>query len=112
MSQNANQELQLKYNNYKETLTELEEKLMELRKDEEEHKIVVATLEKTPAERRCFRMVGGALVEHTAGEQLPLLQNKLKNITSMCETITTELKKLREEFENWKKEKKIQIVRE
>lgn len=110
MSQN--QELQLKYNNYKQTLTELEEKLNELRKDEEEHRIVVATLENTPAQRRCFRMVGGALVEHTAGEQLPVLQEKLKNITSMCNTITTELKKLSLEFEKWKKEKNIQIVRE
>ncbi|KAH3676141.1 hypothetical protein WICMUC_002163 [Wickerhamomyces mucosus] len=107
----VNEILQQRYNKYQETITELSGKINELKQDEEEHRIVIKTLEVTPKGRRCFRMVGGALVEHTAGEQLPVLKEKLKNLSAAIGTISKELQKVGEEFEAWKKEKNIKIVK-
>jgi len=83
-----------------------------LKTDEEEHKIVIETLKTTPKDRKCFRMVGGALVEKNVEETLPVLVIKLENMTKMIEKLTSELKKVLEEFETWKKEKKIKIVKQ
>ena len=38
-------------------------------------RLVIATLKDIPAERRCFRMVGGVLMERTVKEVLPIMQN-------------------------------------
>lgn len=83
-----------------------------MKTDEEEHKIVIETLKTTPKDRKCFRMVGGALVEKNVEETLPVLVIKLENMTKMIEKLTSELKKVLEEFETWKKEKKIKIVKQ
>ncbi len=83
-----------------------------MKTDEEEHKIVLETLNKTPNERKCFRMVGGALIEKNVGETIPVLDLKLSNITKTVQSLTQELKKVIEEFENWKKEKHIKIIKQ
>lgn len=38
--------------------------------------MALAAIEKLPAERKCFRMVGHALVEHTVGEVTPAIQDR------------------------------------
>ena len=40
----------------------------ELQQDLNEHKIVIETLEGVDPDRKCFRMVGGVLVERTVKE--------------------------------------------
>ncbi|CDR46046.1 CYFA0S21e01574g1_1 [Cyberlindnera fabianii] len=112
MSQQGTQALQQKYNDYQQTLTDIATKMRELQRDEEEHSIVIGTLQKTPKERRCFRMVGGALVEKTAGETLPVLEVKLENIGKTVKQLAEEHGRLVEEFEKWKTDNKIQIIKQ
>ena len=50
-------------------------KLEELQMDLNEHKLVIDTLVGVEPERRCFRLVGGVLVERKVGEVSPALQN-------------------------------------
>ena len=40
-------------------------KISELNADLKEHEIVIETLKDMESDRKCFRMVGGVLVEHT-----------------------------------------------
>jgi prefoldin subunit 2 len=94
--------LQQKYNNYQQTIAEIQAKVSELQNDEEEHKIVLQTLNKTPKDRRCFRMVGGALIEKNVGETVPVLDLKLSNITTTIDQLSKELRAIVEEFEKWK----------
>ena len=48
-------------------------KLSELQMDLNEHKLVIDTLEKVERDRKCFRLVGGVLVERSVGEVQPAL---------------------------------------
>lgn len=112
MSQPPNTELlQQQYNTYQQTIAEIQSKLNELKNDEDEHKIVLETLKKTPVERRCFRMVGGALIEKDVETTIPVLDIKLENITKTINQLSQELKEIIEEFEKWKVEKHIKIIR-
>lgn len=54
---------QAKYNEYKQILEELQAKIIELGHDKDEHDIVLKTLKDTEPRRKCYRMIGGALVE-------------------------------------------------
>ena len=46
-------------------------KITELDLERQEHALVLETLSPLDAERRCFRLVGGVLVERTVGEVVP-----------------------------------------
>lgn len=46
-------------------------KITELDLERQEHTLVLATLEPMEPGRRCFRLVGGVLVERTVGEVAP-----------------------------------------
>lgn len=102
----------MKYNQYQSTINEISAKITQLKSDQDEHNIVLETLSSTPDDRKCFRMVGGALVEKTVGETKPVLNLKLENISKTIVSLNDELKKVIEEFEKWKIEKKIKIIKQ
>lgn len=103
---------QAKYNDYKQTLEDLQAKIIELGHDKDEHDIVIQTLEDTEADRKCYRMVGGALVESDVKTTKPILETKRKNIDEAIGKMKNELVKIASEFEKWKKDNKIQVVRQ
>eukprot|EP00922_Rhytidocystis_sp_ex-Travisia-forbesii_P072332 GHVS01107850.1.p1 GENE.GHVS01107850.1~~GHVS01107850.1.p1 ORF type:complete len:119 (+),score=30.32 GHVS01107850.1:94-450(+) len=75
-------------------------KIQEMHNERAEYKLVLDACEQVPTDRRCFRMVGGVLVERTAGEVRPVIaKQKLR----MEEAIT----KLTEEFEKISQERQF-----
>ncbi|AAS51917.2 ADL004Wp [Eremothecium gossypii ATCC 10895] len=104
--------LQLKYNEYKQTLEELQTKIIELGNDKEEHEVVLTTLNGVDKARKCYRMVGGALVETDVQTTIPILQTKKENLSSTISALKGELVKVAEEFEKWKKDNKIQVLKQ
>lgn len=101
---------QVKYNEYKQVLEELQSKIIELGHDKDEHGIVLETLSGTDPERKCYRMIGGALVESDVKTTIPILKTKQDNLTEVISKMKSELLKVAEEFEKWKKDNKIQVV--
>jgi len=62
------QEIQQNYNRLQNDLQTLASKIGELEQEAEEHGLVLSTLDEALAEepdRKCFRLVGGVLVERT-----------------------------------------------
>lgn len=57
-------------------------------------------------------MVGGALVETDVKATIPVLETKQNNLAATISTMKAELLKIAEEFEKWKKDNKIQVVRQ
>lgn len=104
--------LQLKYNEYKQTLEDLQTKIIELGRDKDEHEIVLSTLKETDADRKCYRMVGNALVDTNVKTTIPILQTNRDNLDKTISTLKGRLIKTAEEFEKWKKDNKIQVVRQ
>ncbi|CAI8032959.1 Prefoldin subunit 2 [Geodia barretti] len=56
-------------------------KITELEGEHNEYKLVVDVLKGVEGERRCFRLVGGVLVERTVKEVLPALQYNNEQIS-------------------------------
>lgn len=102
----------MKYNEFKGTLEELQSKIIELGRDKDEHDIVLKTLNETDPERKCYRMVGSALVDTDVKTTIPVLQNNRDKLEQTVSTLKGQLIKTAEEFEKWKKDNKIQIVRQ
>ena len=59
-------------------------KLVELEAERRDHELVISTIEPLEAKRKCYRLVGGVLVERTVGEVLPALKSNLINVRWLC----------------------------
>ncbi|AJU52419.1 Gim4p [Saccharomyces cerevisiae YJM1419] len=106
-----NNVFQAKYNEYKQILEELQTKIIELGHDKDEHTIVIKTLKDAEPTRKCYRMIGGALVESDVQTSLPILETKKENIEDTISKMKETLIQTAKEFEKWKKDNKIQVVK-
>ncbi|KAF6728185.1 Prefoldin subunit 2 [Oryzias melastigma] len=55
-------------------------KAAELEMDINEHSLVIETLKEVDPSRKCYRLVGGVLVERTVKEVLPALENNKEQV--------------------------------
>lgn len=68
-------------------------KIAELEQEVNEHALVLKAFEKVEPSRRCFRMVGGVLVERTVAEVTPAVQDNKGKIQQVVTKLQEELKK-------------------
>ncbi|KAL2218871.1 prefoldin subunit 2 [Thermoascus aurantiacus ATCC 26904] len=106
------QELQLQYSAYKNTLQQLAQKIGDIEQEAEEHKLVIETLEPLPQDRKCFRMVNGVLVERTVKEVLPALKTNAEGLKQVLDDLLKQYKAKQTEMENWKKKNNVQVVQQ
>ncbi|KAG0747654.1 hypothetical protein G6F23_002557 [Rhizopus arrhizus] len=83
----ADAELTQKYNQYKNELQQIAQKIGELESEVEEHKLVIESISSLEPDRKCFRMVGGVLVERTVKEVLPALETNHSGVRSKFKTL-------------------------
>lgn len=109
----SDQEIQQTYSRFQNELQTLAGKIGELEQEAEEHTLVLATLdealEKEP-DRKCFRLIGGVLVERTVKEVVPALRTNRDGIRKVITTLTDQIKAKEQEFENFKREYNIRVV--
>ncbi|KAJ5367668.1 Prefoldin [Penicillium brevicompactum] len=105
-----NTELQLQYTNFKNTLGQLAQKIGDIEQEAEEHKLVIETLDPLDADRKCFRMVNGVLVERTVKDVLPTLKTNSDGLKQVIEDMLKQYKSKQNELDNWKKKNNIQVV--
>lgn len=53
-------------------------KIAELEGERSEHQLVTEAMKEMEPSRRCFRMIGGVLVERTVGEVKPAVEKNLQ----------------------------------
>merc|ERR1711981_351653 len=70
-------EQQQKYMVVKNEYTALFKSVISLEEDKKEHLLVYDTIKDLDATRKCWRMVGGVMVERTIGEIMPPLKEKI-----------------------------------
>lgn len=56
------------------------DKINELEMDADEHRLVLAAMEPLDANRKCYRRIGGVLVESTVKDTQPVLLNNLQGV--------------------------------
>lgn len=68
------------YNRLSNEIREIHTKVFEIETQMEEHDLVADALEPLPAERKCFRLIGGVLVERTVAQVLPVVKDNAKQL--------------------------------
>uniref|UniRef100_UPI00358E00D7 prefoldin subunit 2 n=1 Tax=Myxine glutinosa TaxID=7769 RepID=UPI00358E00D7 len=68
-------------------LRNLANRAAEIDMESAEHRLVINALKDVEPERRCFRMVGGVLMERTVGEVLPALELNYNQIVKSLENL-------------------------
>ncbi|KAH3742602.1 prefoldin subunit 2 [Pelomyxa schiedti] len=71
--------------------TKIESKIGELELQLNEHRVVAAAMRKVEPTRTAYRLVGGVLIQRTAGEVLPAVEENAQNITKAIQTLQKQL---------------------
>ncbi|KAG0036110.1 hypothetical protein BGZ82_004693 [Podila clonocystis] len=105
----SDQELTQTYNTMKSELSSLAQKIGELETEADEHSLVVDTIAPLDGDRKCFRLVGGVLVERTVKEVLPALKTNQEGIRTVTTQLVQTYKKKEDEFMAFQKKYNIQV---
>jgi len=84
-------------------------KIFELENDLNEHKVVIETLKEVDGGRKCYRMIGGILVEGTVKEILPNLVTNSDQLKQTIEILNTKLVEKGKEILDYKEKNNIQF---
>ncbi|KAI9447906.1 Prefoldin beta-like protein [Lactarius indigo] len=106
----SDQEIQQTYSRFQNDLQTLASKIGELEQEAEEHVLVLSTLNEALAEepdRKCFRLIGGVLVERTVKDVVTALQTNRDGIRKVITSLTEQYKAKEGEFEKFKEEYNI-----
>ncbi|KAM4564161.1 prefoldin subunit 2 [Fundulus diaphanus] len=87
-------------------------KAAELEMDINEHSLVIETLKEVDPSRKCFRLIGGVLVERTVKEVLPALESNKTVISEIVETINTQMQAKGRELTEYRERYNIRLVGE
>ncbi|KAI5366325.1 Putative prefoldin beta [Septoria linicola] len=112
ISAKKQQELQVQYSNFKETLQAIAQKIGDVEQEAEEHKLVLETLTPLTGDRKCFRMINGVLTERTVKDVLPALQTNADGLKKVLDDLVKQYANKQTEMENWKKKNNIQVVQQ
>jgi len=84
-------------------------KISELQSEVNEHNLVITAIEKLDAGRKCFRLVGGVLVERTVGEVLPAVKKNAEGLNEIIRQLEDQLEKRGQELNDFIVKYKIQV---
>ncbi|XP_072423729.1 prefoldin subunit 2 [Chiloscyllium punctatum] len=84
----------------------------ELEQEVAEHGLVIDTLAEVDPDRRCFRMVGGVLVERTVREVLPALESNKQQLLKLIENLNTQLQLKGRELNEYREKYNIRLMTE
>lgn len=110
------QALQIQYNNFQEALTELQTQLSSITSQAQEHGIVDKTLSSIPPEKRggrkCFKMIGGVLVEKSVDDVIKLLDEEKKELEASKTALEKELVETKRKMDEWITKNKVKVVKQ
>ncbi|KAG2757507.1 hypothetical protein CY34DRAFT_800192 [Suillus luteus UH-Slu-Lm8-n1] len=103
----SDQEIQQTYSRLQNELQSLAGKIGELEQEAEEHGLVLSTLNEAlqvEPGRKCFRLIGGVLVERTVKDVVPALQTNREGIKKVIANLTEQYTAKERDFETFKRD--------
>ncbi|XP_078276528.1 prefoldin subunit 2 [Rhinoraja longicauda] len=82
----------------------------ELEQEVAEHGLVIDTLAEVDPSRKCYRMVGGVLVERTVKEVLPALENNRQQLVKLIETLNSQIQSKGRELTEYREKYNIRLM--
>ncbi|XP_049872628.1 prefoldin subunit 2 [Pectinophora gossypiella] len=107
----TNEEIFAGFQNLRAEQRQLANKISELEMDLNEHKIVIETLKGVDTSRKCFRMIGGVLVERTVAEVLPELESNRERLPAALEALHKQLSEKGQEINEYIETHDIRVQR-
>lgn len=92
-------------------LNQLYSKITELEMELSEHSLVIGAIQPLDPARKCYRMIGGVLVERTIAEVLPAVQRNKEGLQEVIARLTEALQKKKKEIADYEAKYKIKIRR-
>ncbi|KAF8388067.1 hypothetical protein HHK36_026733 [Tetracentron sinense] len=97
------------YGSMRAEMNQLYSKITELEMEMSEHSLVIGTIQLLDPSRRCFRMIGGMLVERTIKEVLPAVQRNKEGLEEVISRLNEALEKKKNEIAELEAKYKIRI---
>ncbi|XP_078430899.1 prefoldin 2 [Wolffia australiana] len=99
------------YNNLRSEINQLHAKITELEMEVSEHSLVIAAVEPLDPSRRCYRMIGGVLVERTVREVLPAVRRNKEGLEEVISRLYEALERKKKEMSEFEVRHGIKIRR-
>ncbi|KAJ3006109.1 hypothetical protein HKX48_000299 [Thoreauomyces humboldtii] len=93
----------------KQEMNAIASKLGELEMEKDEHQLVVDTMKPLEDTRKCFRLVGGVLLERTVKEVLPAVETNMDGIQNIIKQLLAQYKKKEQDMEEYQKKWGVSI---
>ncbi|KAK9289110.1 hypothetical protein L1049_017583 [Liquidambar formosana] len=90
-------------------LNQVYSKITELEMEVSEHSLVIGAIQPLDPSRRCYRMIGGVLVERTIKEVLPAVQRNKEGLEEVIARLNEALEKKKREIAEFEAKYKIRI---
>ncbi|KQJ88174.1 probable prefoldin subunit 2 [Brachypodium distachyon] len=97
------------YANMRTEMNQLYTKITELEMEVSEHSLVIGAIEPLDPTRRCYRMIGGVLVERTIKEVLPAVHRNKEGLEEVVARMKEALEKKKKEITEFELKYKIRI---
>ncbi|EGG16685.1 prefoldin beta-like domain containing protein [Cavenderia fasciculata] len=97
----TNEQIVAQYKEMKQQQQAIITKLSEIESDASEYSLVISAIENLEPSRKCFRMVGGVLVERTVGEVLPSVKANRDGIKDVVKKLEEQLQQQTKELTNY-----------
>ncbi|KNC52731.1 KE2 family protein [Thecamonas trahens ATCC 50062] len=79
------------YQSLQQEYQSIQQKIVEIESDLREHELVVTALADMDDSRRCYRLVGGVMVERTVGQVVPAVEKNKAGIEDLIEKMGQQL---------------------
>ncbi|XP_010248483.1 PREDICTED: probable prefoldin subunit 2 [Nelumbo nucifera] len=97
------------YATMRSEINQLYSKITELEMEVSEHSLVIGAIQPLDPSRRCYRMIGGVLVERTIKDVLPAVQRNKEGLEEVISRMNEALEKKKKEIAEFEAKYKIRI---
>lgn len=97
------------FNQLRQEQRALASKLSELEMELNEHTLVVGALKEVDPERRCYRMIGGVLVERQVKDVLPAVEGNKTQLSDLIERLRTQVINKGKELNEYREKHNIRV---
>mmetsp|Transcript_20820 Transcript_20820/g.24052 ORF Transcript_20820/g.24052 Transcript_20820/m.24052 type:complete len:135 (+) Transcript_20820:39-443(+) len=97
-------EIPMHYNKLRQEYGQIFKVIIDLEEEKKEHLLVKEAMKDLEKERKCWRLVGGVLVERTVGEVLPSLEGNVEMIEKTLAMYNEGLKKKEKDIFEFERE--------
>ncbi|KAK6918226.1 Prefoldin beta-like [Dillenia turbinata] len=97
------------YASLRSEINQIYSKITELEMEVSEHSLVIGAIQPLDPSRRCYRMIGGVLLERTIKEVLPTVHRNKEGLEEVISRLNKALEKKKKEVAKFEAKYKIRI---